>query len=73
MKTIKFKKLNGEFVNKNYPILYNTIWNKFNEIETEEQREKIAGLCLEVALQADGTINIFLEEEEIDEEFDTIN
>lgn len=69
-----YKRLSLEFVKKNYPVLFQMIMNNkdFNDLSVI-QKEWIAGLCLEIALQSDGTPNVFLDEDEIDEEFDTIN
>lgn len=67
---IKFKRLNWEFVQKNYPILYETIENEYGRLSvlSEIDKECIAGLCLEVALQSDGTPSIFSDELDVEPE-----
>lgn len=70
---IKYKKLDVNFVRKNYPILYDTvedlvkdtIGNKFGG--DEKLKQHIAGLCLEIALKSDGTTDIF--EDDLPSEF----
>ena len=71
---IKFKRLNWEFVKKNYPVLYETItnWEGFHELN-ERQKEYMAGLCLEIALTSDGTTNIFLDKLDLNEDWDEEN
>ena len=61
---IKAKRLSLEFAKKNYPILYNTIEALNDAGLSDKQKEIVAGLCLEVALKANGTPSIFTEDED---------
>lgn len=57
---ISFKKIQIDFVKKNYPVLFNTL--QTIEGLTKEQQEKVAGLCIEVLLKCDGTPALFEDE-----------
>ena len=69
---IKFKKLDLNFVKKNYPVLFDTIDDLFKTkvqadgVSFKEAKEYIAGLCLEIALKSDGTTDIFEEDMPLD-------
>lgn len=63
---IKFKKIDPNFVKKNYPVLYETL--KTINIETDSDTFKqVAGLCIEIALRSDGTVDLF--EDDLPDEF----
>lgn len=57
---ILFKKIKIDFVKKNYPVLYNTL--QTIEGLSDEQQEKVAGLCVEILLKCDGTPDLFEDE-----------
>jgi hypothetical protein len=54
---IKVRKLDLGFTKTNYPTLFEAL----GRIEglTELQKQRVASLCLEIALNADGTTDIF--------------
>lgn len=60
---IKYKKLDLKFVKKNYPILYDTLYDiSKGQLENPAYQtiaQSVAGLCLEIALKSDGTPELF--------------
>jgi hypothetical protein len=54
------KKIKEDFVLKNYPELLRAV----SKIEglTDTQREKIYGLCIDIAFKSEGNVNVFYTE-----------
>lgn len=57
---IKVNKLGLAFAIENYPLLMDAVLSI--EGLSKEQKELVAGLCLEIALISDGTPDIFMDE-----------
>lgn len=76
--SINYKRLSLKFVEKNYPVLFNTLERGTKQLQANRAdlatiKEFVAGLCLEIALKSDGTPSIFMEEDDdifINEEID---
>ena len=54
---IKYKKLSAEYAERNYPKLAEAV-DRIKGL-TDEQRQLVLGLGLEIALMSDGTVSIF--------------
>lgn len=75
---INYKRISLKFIEKNYPVLFNTLEKGVVELKAKKAdidmiKEYVAGLCLEIALKSDGTPSIFMEDEDdifINEEID---
>lgn len=64
---IKFKKLSAEYAESNYPKLSEAV-DRIKGL-TQEQKELVLGLCMEVALTSDGTAVLFQYDMEDDLDF----
>ena len=71
MEILSVSKIKLNVVEQNYPVLFNTLTEKFSGLSTED-KEKIAGLVLDVILRSGGEISILDDEDETyfdDDEF----
>jgi hypothetical protein len=57
---IKYKKLDAEFAEKNYPLLSEAV-DRIKGLSIE-QRQLVLGLGLEIALTSDGSTSLFEDE-----------
>lgn len=64
MAKINFKKISYEFIKKNYPLLFNSIETIDNL--SYDQKEKVAGLCVEVLMKCKGDVIIFQDDLDLD-------
>jgi hypothetical protein len=54
---IKYKKLSADYAERNYPKLSEAV-DRIKDL-TQEQKELVLGLCIEIALNSDGTAVLF--------------